>query len=125
MTSGYARLVFEVIVAAVVAGLALAGALAMLASPELLIEYGVIAAVVGTVVGTIVSVVYHAKLWRALATSGSVPRDWLLRPFTYHRRLDVERQALILPWFYVGVTVFIAVAVACTISVVGLVRLLV
>lgn len=95
----------------------------MLASPELLIEYSVLIALAGTLAGTLVSLVYHTKLWRALAKCDAVPRDWLLRPFAYHRRLESDRQASLLPWFYTGVSVFSVVAIACALAVVGLVRL--
>ena len=111
------RSVQEIAISLVLLGLGLA----LAATPPVPGMWGTV--VVGgasLVVGAIASLVYHARLRRALRAQGALPMWWWVHPVPYHARLedDPDVRDAVMRAFYVGVA---SAVVSLTATVAGLV----
>jgi len=107
------------LVIALVLMLVLGALLLPLLSWSALLQLGVFSVALGLALGLPTSLVYHAKLARALAARGELPPRWWLAPTRLHPRLrDAERRA-VLRWFFLGGAGFVITLAGCAFVVAG------
>jgi hypothetical protein len=99
--------------------LVLGALLLPLLSWSVLLQLGVFSVALGLALGIPTSLVYHAKLARALAARGELPPRWWLAPTRLHARLrDTERRA-VRRWFFLGGAGFVITIAGCAAVLVG------
>jgi hypothetical protein len=92
------------------------------ASWDIVFVIGLALVLVGMGVGVPAGVVYHAKLWRALAPRGALGRTWWLRPTAFHGALEAGERPGVMRWFYIGAVSWVLAVAGCVIAALGAVR---
>ena len=90
---------------------------------DLLLGAGAGIVALGLIVGVIAGVVYHVKLFRALAPLGILRPGWWWRPTDLHVRLSPEARRRVLPWFYAGAAGFAVALAGCAVVLAAIVTL--
>jgi hypothetical protein len=80
---------------------------------RLLYVVGAGAVAAGLAAGVPAGLVYHVKLYRALARLGGAERGWIWRPTSYHERLSGPERRALAPWFRAGAAGFLAAVAGC------------
>jgi hypothetical protein len=104
-----------------VLGLAALALLALTVSPLTLAYLCFGTLVVGFAVGVPAGSYYHLLLRRELLRVGELPRDWYIRPFSYHELLDDDALSRLRPWWSLGGFGFLLIVLALALSTVVLV----
>ncbi len=60
-----------------------------------------------------VALLYHWRLYRALAPRGELPRRWYWSPTAYHDKLRPEERARVLGGFYLGAAGWGVTVIGC------------
>ncbi len=107
------------LVVAVVMVLAVGGIVLPLLSGTAVLELGVLGVVLGLGLGIPTSLVYHAKLARALGARGELPPRWWLAPTRLHARLRGTERRAVLRWFFAGGAGFVITLAGCAAAFVG------
>jgi len=86
------------------------GSLLLLKWQTLVLTAGWLLAV-GAAVGVPTGVLYHVRLYRALAPQQLLPARWYWNPVHYHDLLEegAERRS-VMRWFWLGATGFVVIA---------------
>jgi hypothetical protein len=111
------------VVFAVVIGLVLLGAMAVLVPIEMLALTGGTLIIAGFVLGVPAGVYYHYVLYRCLAARGKVPSDFIWHPTRFHAQLPREEMRRVQPWFLAGALCFGLIMLGSTIVLLGFLRL--
>ena len=83
---------------------------------------GLLLTALGIVAGVPAGVVYHARLYQALAPRDALPARWWLRPVELHARLLPAERPGVMRWFSVGAAGFVLALVGSVAVAVGLWR---
>jgi hypothetical protein len=107
------------LVVALVLMLALGALLLPLVSWSVLLQLGVLGVALGLALGIPTSLVYHARLARALGPRGELPPRWWLAPTRLHPRLRGAERRAVLRWFFLGGAGFVLTIAGCALVVAG------
>jgi hypothetical protein len=73
------------------------------------VAFGAVVCAAGFAFGIPSAVVYHVRLYRALAPRGALPASWYWNAVAYNHALTSVERARVLPWCYAGIAGFVVV----------------
>lgn len=97
---------------------------ALQAAGETLLFGGIGLAAVGFAYGIPTAIVYHWRLYRALAACDRLPARWWLQPTALHDRIPPSERSGVLLWGAIGGSGFVLIVVGIVLTTIGLWRTL-
>jgi hypothetical protein len=109
-----------ILLLAIMAGIGILGALALIITPSLLQTIGFLTLAAGLAEGIPAGLWYHVVLYRTIADRGSLPSRWWIHPSRFHARLTPEEHRSVRRWFVLGGLGYVLAVAGGLAAIVGL-----